>query len=96
MRLLPLVALFLAVPAHAQTSGALDMGQLTGTLSMDSVTRSEEARAGGGRSPPAPAISPATRERMKAACRRMRGRGDAGTGLADYRRFDAMCLRYGY
>lgn len=96
MRIALLIALFAAIPAHAQTSGALDMGQLTGTLSMDSVTRSERARADARRSSSAPAISPATRERLKSTCRRMRGRGDAGTGLADYRKFDAMCLRYGY
>ena len=96
MRILPFAALLLAVPSHAQTTGAFDMGTLTGTLSMDAVTQSERERADGRRPSGAPAISPATRARLKATCRQMRGRSDAGTGLADYRKFDAMCLRYGY
>lgn len=33
------------VAAHAQVGGALDMGQLTGTLSQDHVTQSERARS---------------------------------------------------
>lgn len=45
-RIIVLTALCSGVPtvAHAQ-SGALDMGQLTGTLSQDAVTQSEERRA---------------------------------------------------
>ncbi|SOB86554.1 hypothetical protein SAMN06297144_1660 [Sphingomonas guangdongensis] len=96
MRLVMLAVVVAATPVQAQTTGALDMGQLTGTLSMDAVTQAEARRAKGGRPFGAPAINPATRARLQASCRQMRRRGDAGTGLADYRRFDAMCRRYGY
>lgn len=96
MKSLLLLATIVAAPAPAQTSGVFDMGQLTGTASIDAVTQSEERRATGPRSSKAPAISPATRARLQTTCRQMRGRGDAGTGLADYRQFDAMCRRYGY
>lgn len=96
VRSLILSALMIAVPVQAQTSGAFDMGQLTGTTSIDAVTQAEERRAGVRRSRKAPAISAATRARLQATCRQMRGRGDAGTGLADYRQYDAMCQRYGY
>lgn len=91
-----LIAVLIASPAQAQTSGALDMGTLTTTLSMDAVTQSEERRAGVRRSSKPPAISAATRARLQSVCRKMRGRGDAGTGLDDYQQYDAMCRRYGY
>ncbi|MEG3175323.1 DUF6683 family protein [Sphingomonas sp. RB3P16] len=38
-----------AAPAAAQVTGVFDMGQLTGSLSMDAVTLAEERRSGTGR-----------------------------------------------
>lgn len=48
--LLLCVASVPAVPAAAQVTGVFDMGQLTGSLSLDGVTQSEERRSHTGRS----------------------------------------------
>ena len=91
MTRIPMVVLVAALPLPAVAqSGAFNMGGLTGTLSQDALTQSEERRA-------RPRARPSRVDaRMAYLCRiRHRLRREPGDG-PDYRRLISFCRSYGF
>lgn len=85
--------LLIAAPTNvaiAQVGGALDMGQLTGTLSQDHVTQSERARAQGSEADEA---SSAKARRNCASVPKLKARYGADPRIA---KVIQLCRQLGY
>lgn len=83
---------FTAMPAHSQ--GAFNLGTLTGTLSQDAVTQSEERRAGRQRG--SRGSKGAYRARLKGLCaQRAQYLAEEGN-TPDYREVNRACRAEGF